>query len=190
MWLKSLFDYVFALILLPVLLPVIFILVIFSSIDTGKFGIFTQKRIGKNGSLFSIYKIRTMKSESGSDDIKSISRFSCFLRNSKLDELPQLFNILMGQMSFVGPRPDIPGYADRLVGEDRVILKFKPGLTGPAQLAFRDEEHLLSLQENPLEYNDEVLWPRKIQINKEYVRDWSFSRDLKYLLDTFIQAFK
>ena len=190
MWLKSLFDYVFALILLLVLFPVILILVVLSSIDTREFGIFTQERIGKGGSLFSIYKIRTMKTGSDSDEAKAISRFGRFLRKSKLDETPQIFNILTGQMSFVGPRPDVPGYADRLEGEDRIILKFKPGLTGPAQLAFRNEEYLLSLQENPLEYNDKILWPEKVRINKEYVRGWSYSRDLKYFLGTFIQLFK
>ncbi len=189
MWLKSIFDYSLAFILLPLLLPVIIILVLISFIDTRKFGVFSQKRIGKNGVPFSIYKIRSMKENANSllPDQKSITSVGNFLRKSKLDELPQIFNILLGQMSFVGPRPDIQGYADELKNEDRIILTIKPGITGPAQLQFRKEEELLSHQQNPLTYNDEVLWPQKVEINKKYVQNWTFTKDLGYILKTIFQ---
>ena len=180
---KSIFDYLFALILLPVLLPTILILVIISSFDTKEFGIFSQKRIGKNGLKFTIYKIRSMKENAGK---KRVTSFGRFLRKFKLDEIPQIFNILSGDMSFVGPRPDIAGYADELKGNDRIILSMKPGITGPAQLAFRNEEEILKKQENPLQYNDEVLWPQKVQINKKYVQNWSFSKDFNYIIKTIL----
>lgn len=188
MWTKTLFDYLLALILLPFIIPVVFILIIFSTIDTNEIGLFTHQRVGKNGKLFSIYKIRSMKGNTDSDitlsDNPQITRFGKFIRKTKLDELPQLFNILSNQMSFVGPRPDVPGYADKLKGNDRIILSVKPGITGPAQLAYKNEEVLLSLQENPLQYNDEIIWPDKVRINKAYVENWSFLNDLTYLYKT------
>ncbi|HLV23511.1 MAG TPA: sugar transferase [Moheibacter sp.] len=185
---KTLLDYMLALILIPLLLPVILVLILISTIDTGRFGLFAQIRVGKEGKFFLIYKIRSMKGTYNLDVTNSkthkITSVGKFLRDSKLDELPQIFNILLGQMSFVGPRPDVPGYADELKGEDQIILTVKPGITGPAQLAFRNEEELLKLQENPLKYNDEVLWPQKVAINKEYVQNWSFFNDLNYIIKT------
>ncbi len=185
---KSFFDYALAIILLPVLLPLILILILISSIDTGQFGLFSQMRVGKNAVLFPIYKIRTMKGQSDiavtSESTHEITSFGRFLRKTKWDETPQIFNILLGQMSFVGPRPDVAGYADLLKGEDRIILTVKPGITGPAQIAFKDEEETLNQVENPLKYNDEVIWPEKVKINKDYVENWSFSRDLNYLVQT------
>jgi lipopolysaccharide/colanic/teichoic acid biosynthesis glycosyltransferase len=155
-------------------------------VDTAEFGLFTQKRVGKNAKIFSIYKIRTMKGKTEPllPDSGRITAFGKMLRKSKLDELPQIFNILFGQMSFVGPRPDVTGYADRLRGEDKIILTVKPGITGPAQLAFRNEEAMLKLQPNPLRYNDEILWPKKVEINKEYIRNWAFKKDIQYLIQT------
>lgn len=186
MVLKSIFDYTLALILLPFLLPVILILAFISSCDTGKFGIFSQKRVGRNGVPFSIYKIRSMRNNAGIllQDQKYVTKIGDFLRKSKLDELPQIFNILLGQMSFVGPRPDVAGYADKLKGNDRLMLSVKPGITGPAQLAFKNEEMLLQKKENPLKYNDEVLWPQKVGINNDYVKSWSFFKDMHYILKT------
>lgn len=188
MALKSVFDYTLALILLPILLPLILLLVVISFIDTGESGIFSQKRIGKDGMPFTIYKIRSMKGKGRSllPEQKSVTRIGNFLRKSKLDELPQIFNILLGQMSFVGPRPDVEGYADVLRGADRLMLSFKPGITGPAQLAFKNEEVLLLNQDNPLQYNDEVLWPQKVDINNDYVRNWSFFKDLYYIVKTIL----
>src|SRR5690606_32991412 len=141
---KAIFDFILALFLLPILLPVILILILISTLDTGEFGIFAQMRVGKEAGIFKIYKIRTMKGKAEPllPNEKRITTFGKILRNTKLDELPQIFNILLGQMSFVGPRPDVPGYADLLEGEDRIILSVKPGITGPVQLAFRNEEEI------------------------------------------------
>ena len=188
MWAKTLFDYCLAILLLPILLPIIILLLIVAIIDTGQFGLFSQKRIGKKGQVFSIYKIRSMKGNPNSfvttQKTHQITEFGNFIRNTKLDEMPQLFNILLGDMSFVGPRPDVKGYADALEGENRIILNVKPGITGPAQIAFRNEEELLNNQENPLQYNDEVIWPEKVKINREYVENWSIQRDLFYIWKT------
>lgn len=185
MILKSFFDFILTLFLLPIFLPIIVVLCIISWLETGQSGIFTQKRVGRNAVLFRIYKIRSMKDSSDEFSTqKNVSSYGKFLRNSKLDETPQLFNILLGQMSFVGPRPDIEGYADQLKGDDRIILTVKPGITGPAQLAFRNEELILKEQKDPLRYNDEILWPQKVQINKEYVENWSFLSDINYLIKT------
>ncbi len=188
MGVKTIFDYTLAILLFPFLFPVILILILVSTLDTGEFGLFSQTRVGKNAVLFQIFKIRSMKGmyevDVTTDKTHKITGFGKFIRRSKLDETPQIFNILLGQMSFVGPRPDVPGYADKLVGEDRIILSFKPGITGPAQLAFKNEEEILNQQLNPLRYNDEVLWPEKVQINKDYVQNWSFSLDLHYLIKT------
>ena len=113
-----------------------------------------------------------------------ITNFGYFIRKTKLDELPQLFNILKGDMSFVGPRPDVVGYADKLQGDNKIILSVKPGITGPATIFYRNEEHLLALQDNKNEYNDKVIWPNKIAINKEYLENWSFLKDVKILFRT------
>ena len=111
-----------------------------------------------------------------------------FLRNYKLDEFPQLWNVLIGRMSFVGPRPDVPGYADRLQGEARKILELRPGITGPASLYFRDEEDILAKAENPQEYNDTILWPKKTELNLQYCREWSFWKDIGYILVTIFPS--
>lgn len=185
---KLLFDYLLAVIIFPVVLPMVIVLMIIATIDTKEFGLFTQKRVGKNANLFSIYKIRTMRGSNESDvttsHTHSITTLGKFMRKYKLDELPQIFNILLNQMSFVGPRPDVVGYADELKGQDRIILTIKPGITGPAQLAYRDEEKILSQQENPLKYNDEIIWPDKVRINREYITNWTLINDLKYILKT------
>lgn len=190
MFLKSLFDYIFALILLILLVGLIICIVLLATFDTKEFGIFQQIRVGKNGKLFKIYKIRTMRGvqvNSITTKEHRITPFGEFLRKYKLDELPQLINILKGEMSFVGPRPDVVGYADELKGEDRIILTIKPGITGPAQIKYRNEEVLLSQVENPVKYNDEVLWPDKVKINKEYIKNWTFTKDLKYIIQTVIK---
>ena len=118
-------------------------------------------------------------------DDKRITPIGKFFRKFKLDELPQLFNVLMGNMSLVGPRPDVVGYADKLVGDDRIILNVKPGITGPATLKFKNEEELLAKQSDPLQYNDEVIWKEKIKINKNYIKNWTLKGDFKFILKTF-----
>ncbi|MFA7616153.1 MAG: sugar transferase [Moheibacter sp.] len=189
---KNLFDFLLALLLLPFLIPVIFVLIILSTVDTGQFGLFTQIRIGKDGKPFLIFKVRTMKGDQESDittlKTHKITAIGNFIRKTKLDELPQLFNVIFGQMSFVGPRPDVPGYADQLKGEDRLMLTVRPGITGPAQLKFRNEEEILNLQDDPKKYNDEVLWPEKVKINLKYVKNRSFGLDLKYIADTLFKS--
>lgn len=175
---KRLFDLILSLIGLFFLGWLIFLLILLSKIFIGGNGIFKQKRIGENASFFLIFKIKTITSKG------KITHFGKFLRKTKLDELPQLYNILKADMSFVGPRPDIPGYADKLIGEDRIILSVKPGITGPASIYFRNEEELLKKQKNPKKYNDEVIWPKKVIMNKEYVKKYSFFRDITYLIKT------
>lgn len=183
-FIKRIFDLVLSLLILPfVILPMLF-LFLFATISTKQSGLFIQTRIGKNGVPFSFYKIRTLKGNTHKNIIEikqNETRFGQWLRKSKLDELPQLFNVLNGSMSLVGPRPDLSGYADKLLGEDRIILKVKPGITGPATLKYKNEDAILLQQEKPNKYNDEVIWPDKVTINKNYVLNWSLSNDVFYL---------
>ena len=139
--------------------------------------------------LFTMYNFRSLSvCDSGSSvSVKGESRITPLgakLRKYKLDELPELWNVLIGDMSFVGPRPDIPGYADKLKGDDRRMLLLKPGITGLASLKYRNEEELLAQQEDPQKYNDEVLFPDKVRINIEYLDHWSFWNDIKIIIYT------
>ena len=183
---KRVFDLLFSLILLPVLIVPIIILIIISTLDTKSFGLFVQERIGQHGQLFNIYKIRTLMHEGhdlGHLD-KSATGMGKFLRRSKLDELPQLFNVIFGHMSFVGPRPDVIGFADELKDEDRIILAVKPGITGPATIKYKNEDAILSMQNDPEAYNRTIIWPDKVKINKNYVAHWRFYLDLNYILQS------
>ncbi|GLB52036.1 glycosyl transferase [Neptunitalea chrysea] len=153
------------------------LLIFIASFDTKGTGLFFQKRVGLNGQSFVIYKIRTM---SVKDD--SISRFGSFLRTLKIDELPQFLNVLMGTMSIVGPRPDVIGFADALIGDDRKVLEVKPGITSDASIKYFNEEELLRGKVN-LDYVDRI-WQDKVKLNKEYVENWTFKRDLKIILTT------
>jgi len=178
------FDIVLSLLLFPIILIPLLILWILSTLSTGSNGWFIQLRIGQHGKPFPFYKLRTLKGQNHKDinEIKTKeTAFGGWLRKTKLDEIPQLFNVLKGDMSWVGPRPDIPGYADMLQEEDRVILSVKPGITGPATIKYKNEDQLLLRQSNPLEYNDTVIWPDKVKMNKEYIQYWSFKKDLWYL---------
>ncbi len=185
---KKVFDFTLALFGLLVTWPIILIAWAIASIETKSNGFFLQKRVGQNGKLFTIIKIKTMKDMPGGTVTtvldKRITKSGRFFRKYKIDELPQLINILKGDMSFVGPRPDVPGYADKLRGEDRIILSVKPGITGPATLKYKNEEEILAKVKNPVKYNDEVIWPDKVNINKEYVKNWSLKKDIKYILKT------
>lgn len=151
--------------------------------------IFTQKRVGKGGKLFTMYKFRSMMVGHGGSSVSvagetRITPLGAKLRKFKLDELPELWNVLIGDMSFVGPRPDVPGYADKLTGSDRAVLKLKPGITGPASLKYRNEEEILAKQSDPIKYNDEVIYPDKVRININYMKHWSFLLDLKIIIYT------
>lgn len=181
---KRSFDVVLVLLLLPLFLFPILILVIAASIDTKTYGIFSQLRVGQYGKLFKIYKIRTLRE--GLHQLghleKSATPLGKFLRRTKLDELPQLYNVLIGDMSFVGPRPDLQGFADELIGDDRIILKVKPGITGPATLKYKNEERVLERQKDPEDYNRTIIWVDKVKINKNYVENYSFYLDLTFIL--------
>lgn len=177
---KRLFDILFAIVGL-LLLGWLIICWILASIDTKSNGLFIQKRIGQFGHTFNIFKLKSMKEVNG---LKTISRFGNFIRKTKIDELPQLFNVLMGNMSVVGPRPDVPGYYDKLQGADRKILELKPGLTSPATLKYANEETLLAQQKNPLHYNDTILFPDKVKLNLNYYYNHSFFGDLKIIEQT------
>lgn len=185
---KRIFDLILAILLIPIIIIPLFIFVIIASVDTKEYGIFSQYRVGQYGKLFNIFKIRTLKNEPhrlGSLD-KSATSFGKFLRRYKLDELPQLFNVIKGDMSFVGPRPDIEGFADILEGEDRIILEIKPGVTGPATIKYKNEEVLLYQQVDPENYNRTIIWKDKVEINKMYIKNWSFYLDLKYIIQSII----
>ena len=187
---KNIFDYSVAILSLPLVLPVILVCWIIASIDTKSNGFFYQNRIGKNGLPFRVIKIKTMYNPTKSEQRSAItanvqtkiSKSGSIFRKYKLDELPQILNILSGNMSFVGPRPDVPGYADCLQGEDRIVLKLKPGITGPASIKYKNEEKILAAQINPQEYNDTIIWPDKVKINKTYYNNYTFSKDIKYIL--------
>lgn len=178
---KRLFDILLSFLGLVICFLPITVLMLLATIFTKKSGLFMQERIGQNAKPFTIYKIRSM--EGGEEDME-VTTFGKFLRSSKLDELPQLYNVLIGDMSLVGPRPDVKGYADELKGEDQIILSVKPGITGPATLKYSNEDALLAKQPDPKEYNDTVIWKDKVEINKEYIKNWSFIQDLNYLIKT------
>lgn len=193
MFFKSLFDRVASILGLILLFPVLIVIGILIHIKMpGGPVIFRQKRIGQYGRIFTMYKFRSMTViHSGSSvSVKGESRITplgAVLRKYKLDELPELWNVLIGDMSLVGPRPDVPGYADKLKGEDRRLLLLKPGITGPASLKYRNEEELLSKQDNPQKYNDDVLFPHKVRINIEYLNNWSFWNDIKIIVYTILE---
>ena len=185
---KRIFDFTLALIGLLITWPIILIAWIIASIETKSNGFFLQKRVGENGKLFTIIKIKTMYPNNGSTvttaNDNRITKSGKIFRKYKIDELPQLINVLKGDMSFVGPRPDVPGYADKLEGEDRIILSVKPGITGPATLKYKNEEEILANVNDPVKYNNEVIWPNKVKINKEYIKNWSIKKDIKYIIKT------
>jgi lipopolysaccharide/colanic/teichoic acid biosynthesis glycosyltransferase len=190
MWLKTIFDKVFSFVGLLFLWPAFIVVALLIKIKMpGGPVLFVQKRVGKGGRLFSMYKFRSMIVNHGGSTItiageNRITPFGVTLRRYKLDELPELWNVLVGDMSFVGPRPDVPGYADMLVGEDREILKLRPGITGPASLKYRNEEEILAEVEDPQSYNDQVIFPDKVRINRYYLHHYSFWMDLKIILAT------
>lgn len=181
---KFVFDSILAIVLLTVLLPLMILLLIIAGADTRSGGLFFQKRVGRSGKTFTIYKFRTIKKNG-----TKCSATGAFLRKFKLDELPQLFNILSGDMSFVGPRPDVEGYYDRLSGKDRNVLQLRPGITSEASIKYSNEEEILKAQKNPLQYNDEVVFPDKIKMNLHYLENMSFSGDMKILMRTVFRIF-
>jgi lipopolysaccharide/colanic/teichoic acid biosynthesis glycosyltransferase len=176
--------------LLVLILPLL-IIGILIKIDSKGPMFFMQWRIGRGGKPFRICKFRTMKDQAEGDSITTaddprVTRMGHWLRHSKVDCLTELVNVLIGQMSFVGPRPDVPGYADQLQGDDRRILQLRPGITGPASIKYRNEEELLAQQADPKTYNDTVIWPDKVKINLQYLDNWSFFGDIKLIFKTVL----
>lgn len=189
---KILFDRLMALMGLLVLSPVFLATAVLIRIKMPRGPVlFRQQRVGQYGKLFTLVKFRTMEMGHGGSSVsvageKRITPLGSILRKYKLDELPELWNVLTGDMSFVGPRPDVPGYADRLQGRDRDILLLKPGITGEATLKYRNEEELLAKQLDPQRYNDEVIYPDKVRINLDYLEHRTFMRDIRIIIRTFL----
>ena len=211
MILKYIFDHVVASIGLLFLWPVLLIVAILIKVKMpGGPAFFVQKRVGKNGKLFDCHKFRTMTVKHSGSTVSvagdsRITPLGATLRHYKLDELPGLWDVLIGNMSFVGPRPDVPGYADKLQGDDRDVLKLRPGITGPATLKYRLEDEMLadvrrlmsegkclpqeqidkmSDQELAVWYNDNVIYPDKVRLNCYYYRHYSFIKDIQMILCT------
>ncbi len=206
MTLKWIFDKLMALIGLLVLWPVLLVVAILISIKMpGGPVFFKQKRVGKDGKLFTCHKFRTMTVRHSGSTVSvagdnRITPFGAKLRHYKLDELPGLWDVLVGNMSFVGPRPDVPGYADQLKGADREVLKLRPGITGPATLKYRLEDEMISeyvtkkqaegdnrsMQVIAEEYNDKVIYPDKVRINLYYLHHYSFTKDIQMIFCTVL----
>lgn len=188
--LKRIFDLIIALIGFGVLLPILPIIAFLVKVTSPGPVFFIQERIGRFGRSFRCYKFRTMSvgaSKFGSITSSNDSRITPlgrFLRKFKIDEIPQVLNIIIGKMSFVGPRPDVPGYADKLTGDNAKILRIHPGITGPATLYFRYEEEILSQVNDKKIYNDTIIWPKKIELNKRYIENWSLLQDIGYIIIT------
>ena len=182
-------DILVASIVLIVFSPILLLSLLIQWIEIGSSPVFIQTRPGKNEVPFNIIKLKTMNEQRDNDgnllpDNDRITRFGRFFRSASIDELPQLINVLKGDMSFVGPRPDVQGFADELTGIDKSILSLRPGITGPASIKYKNEETLLINSEDPLDYNKKVIWPDKVKINLDYIRNWSFFGDLKYIQQT------
>lgn len=206
MFLKRLFDIVASLCGLLLLWPVLLVVAIMVKVKMpGGPAFFVQKRVGKGGKLFNCHKFRTMTVKHNGSTVSvagdsRITPFGAVLRHYKLDELPGLWDVLIGNMSFVGPRPDVPGYADKLTGDDRDVLKLRPGITGPATLKYRLEDEMISeyvatkqaegetrpMQEIATEYNDKVIYPDKVRLNCYYYRHYSFWKDIEMIFATVL----
>ena len=190
---KRLFDLIFAIFGLLLLLPFFLAISILIKIDSKGSVFFIQDRVGQDTFLFKIIKFRTMIT---SEEIKStisikgdvrVTKFGEILRRYKIDELPELINIVRGEMSFVGPRPDVPGYADKLNGDSRNILKLKPGITSLASLKYSNEELLLSQQKNPIDYNNNIIYPDKVKMNLNYYKNHNLWIDIKIIFATIFR---
>ena len=206
MILKWLFDRIVSFLGLLFLWPVLVIVAVLIKVKMpGGPVFFVQKRVGLNGKLFNCHKFRTMTVKHNGSTVSvagdsRITPLGAKLRHWKLDELPGLWDVLIGKMSFVGPRPDVPGYADKLVGADRDVLRLRPGITGPATLKYRLEDEMISeyvnrkrnegdsrpLQEIAVEYNDEVIYPDKVRLNCYYYRHYSFVKDIQMIFCTVL----
>lgn len=197
---KWIFDRLVSFLGLILLSPIFLIVAILIKCKMPGPVLFTQRRVGQYGRLFTVYKFRTMtvKRESSLatrtstaspialEEQSRITPLGAKLRRYKLDELPELWNVLIGDMSFVGPRPDVPGYADQLIGSDRQLLQLKPGITGPASLKYRNEEDILARVAHPTQYNDSVIFPDKVRLNLYYLQHYSFIKDMQMIACTVL----
>ncbi len=188
---KYIFDRLMALLGLLFLWPVLLVVAILIKIHMPGPVFFIQQRVGKGGKLFPCHKFRSMSVNHNGSSVSvagesRITPLGAKLRRYKLDELPELWDVLIGNMSFVGPRPDVPGYADKLQGDDRIILSLRPGITGPATLKYRNEEELLATVEDPVKYNDEVIYPDKVRLNRYYAEHYSFAEDIRMIFCTVL----
>lgn len=179
MKLKRVFDMVFSIVALLLFGWLIALCFLIASLETKSNGFFKQLRVGQNGRLFTIYKLKTIDPKT-----VKVTFFGNYFRKYKLDELPQFYNVLIGDMAVVGPRPDVPGYYDQLTGEDRKVLALKPGITSEASLKYYNEDELLEKQQNPIEYNDTVIFPDKVKMNLDYYHHHNFIIDLKIIFKT------
>ena len=191
---KRSFDFFSSFIGLIILLPLLIFVSLAIKIGSSGPIFFSQKRVGKDGRLFTLVKFRSMTVQQDSSNTATargdvrITKIGAFLRKYKLDELPELWNVVMGEMSLVGPRPDVPGYADSLKGTDRNMLKLRPGITGTASLKYANEEEILAAQEDPQKYNDEVIFPDKVIVNLEYYENQSLWLDIKIIFATIFRT--
>ena len=191
---KRIFDIIASSFGLFLLSPVFILLSIVIKLASAGTVFFIQERVGKDGEIFKMIKFRSMQMNQKSRSTISVkgdtgvTKVGSFLRRYKLDDLPELWNVLVGDMSLVGPRPDVPGYADFLRGEDRNILKLKPGITGPASLKYANEEEILARQENPKEYNDKIIYPDKVRINLDYYYQSNLWIDIKIIFATIFRT--
>lgn len=192
MLLKWLFDRVVSFLGLILLLPIMLIVAILIKVKMPEGPVlFRQKRVGRRGELFTMIKFRSMIVNHGGSSVSvagenRITPLGSKLRKYKLDELPELWNVLKGDMSLVGPRPDVPGYADQLQGEAREVLNLRPGITGPASLKYRNEEDILAQVDDPIRYNNEVIFPDKVRINRYYLHHYSFWMDIRIIVATVL----
>jgi lipopolysaccharide/colanic/teichoic acid biosynthesis glycosyltransferase len=191
---KRIFDFSSSLLGLVILFPLLILISFAIKIGSSGPVLFLQKRVGRDEKLFTLIKFRSMMINQESNNTATakgddrITIIGVFLRKYKLDELPELWNVLKGEMSLVGPRPDVPGYADKLKGEDRKILKLRPGITGTASLKYANEEEILSEQNHPQKYNDEVIFPDKVKINLEYYENQTIWLDIKIIFATIFRS--
>lgn len=187
--LKRLFDFMLSLVAVVVLSPLLLFVALSIKLSMPGPVLFQQRRIGRHAKPFTIYKFRTMRINNSKVSVtlstdNRITPFGQFLRRTKIDELPQLFNILKGDMSVVGPRPDVPGYYDTLTGEDQIIWKLRPGLTGLDSMCYPDEQALLDKVSDPEKFYDEKLWPDKVRLNRWYAENRSLWMDVKIVVNT------
>tara|TARA_B100000482_G_scaffold79982_1_gene57037 strand:+ start:61 stop:648 length:588 start_codon:yes stop_codon:yes gene_type:complete len=193
---KRLFDIILSFVGVIILIPVFIIISILIKIDSSGPVFFLQERVGLNGKLFKIIKFRSMKVNHNNslkitlENDKRITNIGKKLRKYKIDEIPELINVFIGDMSFVGPRPDVPGYADLLLGENRNILKLRPGITSRASIKYANEEMILLNTDDPIAFNNDIIFPDKVKMNLNYYYNNNIWIDIKIIFATLFAVLK